>query len=291
MKPYDEIYESAYYERCDGMEHWNAGTLKLGDTLSAFGYALGIGSFEELRQLVGFTDERDILESPAHKLVSVVMAAKRRRPISVLDVGGGRGELACCFAMMGTKVQVIEPHPRAADWLSRTADKLFGWKQPPASIKLITKQIQDCTFAWTRSTVRPRTSQATFMSMARRVFKWVHGGGQLAPEASGNREAADRRKSHAWVRPDLDLTDVDTLIFCESIEHIPKEWFDPFWAKVRPALGANKGRLIVVNWPSFHPIGIWGDEHCRAIDDIVYDQLAEGGRTAYRQGSHLVVDF
>src|SRR5215475_8253323 len=70
IKPYNEIYESAYYERCDGMEHWNAGTLKLGDTLAAFSYALGIGSFEELRGMVGFTGEQDVLECPARSLVS-----------------------------------------------------------------------------------------------------------------------------------------------------------------------------------------------------------------------------
>ena len=84
---------------------------------------------------------------------------------------------------------------------------------------------------------------------------------------------------------------MDTVTFCRVHRAHPKEWFDPFWAKVRPALKASKGRLIVVDWPSFHPIDLWGDEHCRAIDNSVYDQLAEGGRTAYRQGSHLVVDF
>lgn len=236
LSPYEKIYEENFYERADGMGHWSAGTLKVGDTLAAFAYAMGVGSFEELRGMIGFTSEREVTDIPARKLVSMVLGSNRRWPNSVLDIGGGRGELACCFAMMGAPVQLIEPHPKAAWWLAQTSEKLFGWAGPPKMVRLINKPVQD---------------------------------------AIG----------------DVELADIDTVTMSESIEHIPAEWFDPFWAQVKPILQYNKGRLIVVNWPSFHPIEVSGDEHCREINDAVYDSLADGGRTVYRQGSHLVVDF
>jgi len=77
-----------------------------------------------------------------------------------------------------------------------------------------------------------------------------------------------------------------TVVYCESIEHIPveqtlqvREWMVP------------GSRLIVVNWPDFHPIEPTSDwDHITRVDDALYDRLAVGGATVLRRGSHLVVD-
>jgi SAM-dependent methyltransferase len=78
-----------------------------------------------------------------------------------------------------------------------------------------------------------------------------------------------------------------TVIYNESIEHIPveqtmqvREWMVP------------GSRLIVVNWPDFHPIEphVNGWDHITRVDDSLYDRLAAGGTVALRRGSHLVVD-
>ena len=88
----------------------------------------------------------------------------------------------------------------------------------------------------------------------------------------------------------------DTVIFCESIEHIPLgELFATFeW--IRDHAGDARGgvRAIVTNWPNFHPIrappGDW--DHVHDVDDELYDRLASlSQKTIVRHGSHLVLQF
>lgn len=79
-----------------------------------------------------------------------------------------------------------------------------------------------------------------------------------------------------------------TVIFGESIEHIPLEETLQVRAWMAPG-----SRLIVVNWPDFHPIEphLNGWDHITRVDDALYDRLAAGGRVVLRRGSHLVVDI
>lgn len=81
----------------------------------------------------------------------------------------------------------------------------------------------------------------------------------------------------------------DTVLFIESIEHIPEVDFDAFL----PYVKAWHARLIVVNWINFHPIRAddsgWG--HIRDVTDEHYDAYSAGGQVIFRQGSHLVVQF
>jgi hypothetical protein len=88
----------------------------------------------------------------------------------------------------------------------------------------------------------------------------------------------------------------DTVIMCESIEHIPKSEFDAFWSTVVPLLRASKGRFIVTNGLSdlHFPIVVDGTGWChiRAIDDRLYDELAAAAReTVVRHKGHLVLQF
>ena len=88
----------------------------------------------------------------------------------------------------------------------------------------------------------------------------------------------------------------DTVIFCESVEHMPlSEVFATFeWIRDH-AEGVRGGVLaIVTNWPNYHPIrappGDWN--HVHDVDDELYDRLASlSQKTVVRRGSHLVLQF
>ena len=229
---YLQVYERDFYQRADGITHWQAGEMRTGDALAAVGYAVGVSSFEELRSLVPFEGEgRGYVGKSA--LEQLACLPVRRQPKSVLDVGGGRGEVAWALSQLGARVQLVEPHPLAADWLQRTASQ---FKAPLGDVKLINELVPECLDS-------------------------------------------------------LELNSVDTVLFVESIEHIPDHCFEPFWEKVKPALVANSGRLIVTNWLSYFPLDVSGPEHCRLVDSQLYARLAEGGRVVFQQGAHLVVDY
>lgn len=78
-----------------------------------------------------------------------------------------------------------------------------------------------------------------------------------------------------------------TVIFCESIEHLPHDVFDDIWFRIPAGT-----RIIVTNWESFHPIHPDGTgwDHVAHIDDALYDRLSEGHRVVKRRGSHLVLE-
>ena len=81
----------------------------------------------------------------------------------------------------------------------------------------------------------------------------------------------------------------DTVIFCESIEHIPAEQSLALIAAMKPG-----ARLIITNWPDYHPL--WPDplnpwDHVTLISDDFYDALCEGRDVIVRKGSHLVLDI
>lgn len=79
----------------------------------------------------------------------------------------------------------------------------------------------------------------------------------------------------------------DTLIFCESIEHLPADETDRIIS-----LAPTGARIIIVNWPDFHPIHPDGSgwDHVALIDDHRFDQLTAGHTIVERHGSHLVFD-
>lgn len=92
---------------------------------------------------------------------------------------------------------------------------------------------------------------------------------------------------------DISYDDFDTVIFCESIEHIPKDEFDRNWMKMVDMLKKTRGILIITNWFEYHPIRIdaSGWNHVREVNDAFYDSLAMHGETVVRNKSHLVIQF
>lgn len=77
----------------------------------------------------------------------------------------------------------------------------------------------------------------------------------------------------------------DTILFCESIEHLPV-------AEIDYIINSQRGgtRIIIVNWPNNHPILPEGFDHITQIDDEFFDKLLDGRKPLVRQGSHLVFD-
>ena len=93
----------------------------------------------------------------------------------------------------------------------------------------------------------------------------------------------------------IDFRKFDTIIMVESIEHIAQEEFQSTWDNICTDF---KGLFCVTNALCMHPIpiGDWGKDaekqHCRIIDDELYDQLSKkADRTVYRNNSHLVLEF
>lgn len=95
-----------------------------------------------------------------------------------------------------------------------------------------------------------------------------------------------------------DIDDVegcpDTVICCESLEHIPAGEFDRMWFRICEWLDRTRGRFIVANWRDNHPIEVddsnW--DHVRRVDDELYDSLSADAReVVYREGSHLVLSW
>lgn len=88
--------------------------------------------------------------------------------------------------------------------------------------------------------------------------------------------------------------DFDTLIFCESIEHISADEFESVWTTVKNILNKNNGLLIITNWANFHPIypDDSGWDHIRIVDDKFYDYLSmDAKKVIFRRGSHIVLQF
>jgi len=84
-------------------------------------------------------------------------------------------------------------------------------------------------------------------------------------------------------------TNFDTVVFSESIEHIPEEDFNI----ALPYFKLSHARLIIVNKIDFHPIepDDSGWNHIRRITDEVYDDIAQHGEVIFREKSHLVVQL
>lgn len=92
---------------------------------------------------------------------------------------------------------------------------------------------------------------------------------------------------------DINWKNVDTVIMCESLEHILEKDFIGFYEQMKENLN---GYFIVVNFPHYHPLhtgtGAIPKEHCRLINDDVYDNFIKdlNADVLLRQGSHLVLN-
>ena len=99
-------------------------------------------------------------------------------------------------------------------------------------------------------------------------------------------------KSIREALPIIDWTNIDTVIFVESIEHISPEDFDYAYPMIKETLRRNMGYLIITNWIGFMPIVPAPPWHLKLIDDAFYSQLSKDAeKVIYREGSHLVLQY
>jgi 2-polyprenyl-3-methyl-5-hydroxy-6-metoxy-1,4-benzoquinol methylase len=84
----------------------------------------------------------------------------------------------------------------------------------------------------------------------------------------------------------------DTIIMCESIEHIRTDEFVATWVLIKQMLTKTGGLFIITNRLKFHPIAPdnTGYDHITRIDDNLYDTLAQDAlETIVRERAHLVL--
>lgn len=227
-------YGYGYYQYLN-IEFWENRILRFTDAFPALCYAYGI----ESRQLPQWMLQETTLKHQGwsiEKQIDIVHSLKTRRPISVFEIGAGRGELINTFSYLESDVDSCEVNEEIYEWYHKTGQHFFGYKFRPR-MPLI-GEIQNLNVDW---------------------------------------------------------KNYDTIVMVECIEHIREEAFNQVWDNI---VRNFRGRFIVTNYIGMHPIEIGGDwedaanEHCRRIDENVYDELAQAAKAVvYRKGSHLVLDF
>lgn len=156
----------------------------------------------------------------------------QRTPKKVLEIGGGRGEIANLFKKLGSDCVSIDPGQYSDRLFELTGRLFFGEEfiaaSPlPIDLKTFTEKFE--------------------------------------------------------------LDQFDTVIFCESIEHVSESEFWTFWQKLKSTF---TGLVIIVNWIYYHPIPIGLPQHIFEINDDVYDRLvSDSKRCVYRNHSHLVLEL
>jgi len=162
--------------------------------------------------------------------VNFISKNKTRIPNKVLEIGGGRGEVANFFKRFDCDCVSIDPGQYADFYYNYTGKYIFG---------------------------------DSFVS-------------------SEPLEIHLKELTH-------NLSEFDTVIFCESIEHIVEADFWDFWEKLKSNF---HGLVIIANWVHYHPIPVTPPEHIFEINDHVYNILiSQCKRCVYRNGSHLVLEL
>jgi hypothetical protein len=131
------MYNYEYFKKADGHRSWTSGNLKFGDALAGLCYAHGI----TWQQLVAEFPEvfkvnkhgraeatTNILQSQLEFLTRCAV----RKPKKVLEIGGGRGEIANVLKYMGIDVVSVELGKDAERWYHETGKHYFGPEFEPA---------------------------------------------------------------------------------------------------------------------------------------------------------------
>lgn len=78
----------------------------------------------------------------------------------------------------------------------------------------------------------------------------------------------------------------DTIVFCESLEHLPVDEIDRIFGLI-----PDHATVIVVNWWGWDTIlGDHAWDHITTVDADLFDRLCDGWNVRVRNGSHLVLD-
>jgi hypothetical protein len=140
-------YDHDYYYQLY-IDHWNAKCLRFSDAFPGIAYSFGI-SFETLLESFPFMIwSGDDPESKAHSYkvtdqINYIQQHATRIPNRVLEIGAGRGDVACTFAKMGVDITPIEISTSANVWFERTGKQFFGESFTPPKPQSV--HIQDAS--------------------------------------------------------------------------------------------------------------------------------------------------
>lgn len=141
-----KLYDFNYFTRADGIVSWKSKSLKFGDALAALSYAYDL-TWDEMvaafqpafaHDANGRAESTD--QSMVHEQMRFLQTQGRRTPHRVLEIGGGRGEVATVLKHMGVDVVSVELGPEAEKWYAATAYHYFG--QGAESVKPVNQPIQ-----------------------------------------------------------------------------------------------------------------------------------------------------
>lgn len=138
MPDSQQLYDYNYFIKADGIVSWKSKSLKFGDAMAALSYAHGI-TWDELVERFKPAFEHDangraesVDVSLVHDQMSFLTTNAKRKPQRVLEIGGGRGEVANVLKYMGIDVVSVELGPEAKKWYPATAFHYFGDTFSPA---------------------------------------------------------------------------------------------------------------------------------------------------------------
>lgn len=246
---YNKIYTYNYYKRqCYGIDAWNKRTLKFGDNLAALCYALYIEWDTLVKHFPKVFTKNEFGDTFDHDytiedIISFLKLKTMHNP-TVLEVGGGRGELSNLMTYLGIPHTSVEVCANADDWYKETGIQYFGGNHK---------------------------YQSPIIGPIEQLL----------------------------VENKIDLRKFDTILFPESVEHIPAENFNYILEKITKEF---KGRFIVTNWKYYHPIiGSLDhpdrlhetmEEHVADINDEVYARWTKHAKKLiYKDRSHLILEF
>lgn len=114
---------------------WENGQIRFGSQCEAIAYSLGYTSFSEVKEVLGFMGDGSACEPilGAKKQLELLSQNIRRYPKGVLEIGGGRGEVAVGLTHLGFYVQMVEACCKTAVLLDLTTKK-FGMSWPAVVI-------------------------------------------------------------------------------------------------------------------------------------------------------------
>lgn len=91
---------------------------------------------------------------------------------------------------------------------------------------------------------------------------------------------------------ELSFAGYDTIIMCESLEHIPPQEFNEAYGAMTVDLKRVRGMLVITNWEDVFPIETNGVDHVMRVDRELFDRMSAYAQSVpVRKGSHLVLQF
>lgn len=127
-----DLYNLKYFTSADGINSWKSGSLKFGDALAGLCYAYGITWNQLVAEFpnVFSVDPNGRGEAISRRYVDFQMSFLRsyqtRKFSNVLEIGGGRGEVANALAREKISVTSVEPGPDAEFLYKQTGLHYFG---------------------------------------------------------------------------------------------------------------------------------------------------------------------